>query len=65
MLHAVPPMGTPTPLKTNKDLANDMGFLTVDKSTLQHTRYPNIFGIGDCTDSPNSKTAAAVGMFQS
>jgi sulfide:quinone oxidoreductase len=23
-------------------------------------RYPNIFGIGDCADSPNSKTAAAV-----
>ncbi|GJQ81408.1 hypothetical protein Trydic_g18273 [Trypoxylus dichotomus] len=60
VLHAVPPMGTPNALKANKDIANNMGFLTVDKLTLQHTKYPNIFGIGDCTDSPNSKTAAAV-----
>ena len=24
-------------------------------------RYPNIFGIGDCTNVPTSKTAAAIG----
>lgn len=33
----------------------------VDKETLQHKKYPNIFGIGDCTNLPTSKTAAAVG----
>jgi hypothetical protein len=27
--------------------------------TMQHTRYPNVFGIGDCTNVPTSKTAAA------
>lgn len=27
---------------------------------MRHTRYPNVFGIGDCTSTPNSKTAAAI-----
>lgn len=60
LLHAVPPMVTPAPLKQNKELSNNMGFLTLNQSTLQHTKYANVFGIGDCTDTPNSKTAAAV-----
>jgi sulfide:quinone oxidoreductase len=29
------------------------------QQTLQHTRYPNVFGIGDCAAVPTSKTAAA------
>jgi sulfide:quinone oxidoreductase len=36
------------------------GWLAVDKHTLQHLHYPNIFGIGDVTGVPNSKTGAAV-----
>lgn len=35
-------------------------YVTVDKDTLQHTAYPNVFAIGDCSNTPNSKTAAAV-----
>jgi len=34
--------------------------LAVDKFTLQHLKYPNIFGVGDVTGIPNSKTGAAV-----
>ncbi|KAJ8311640.1 hypothetical protein KUTeg_010995 [Tegillarca granosa] len=41
-------------------LVNEAGFLDVRKDTLQHTKYPNIFGIGDCTSLPTSKTAAAL-----
>jgi eukaryotic sulfide quinone oxidoreductase len=26
---------------------------------MQHTQYENVFGIGDCTNVPTSKTAAA------
>lgn len=55
-------MGAPEILKKNKNLTNELGFLDVNKDTLQHTKYPNVFGIGDCTNSPNSKTAASVGM---
>jgi NADH dehydrogenase FAD-containing subunit len=36
------------------------GFVDVNKETLQHKKYSNIFGIGDCTNIPTSKTAAAV-----
>ena len=61
MLHVVPPMSAPPSLATNKELANGAGFLELDNSTLQHVRFPNVFGIGDCTSLPTSKTAAAVG----
>merc|ERR1719318_789028 len=60
MIHITPPMGTPPALNSNADLVDAGGFLNVDKETLQHTKYPNIFGIGDCTSVPVAKTAAAV-----
>ena len=61
MLHVVPPMGAPTALKSCQALADAAGYLAVDKETLQHVKYPNVFGIGDCTNVPTSKTAAAIG----
>jgi sulfide:quinone oxidoreductase len=36
------------------------GWIDVNKDTLQHNRYPNVFGIGDASSLPTSKTAAAV-----
>ncbi|XP_041458252.1 sulfide:quinone oxidoreductase, mitochondrial-like [Lytechinus variegatus] len=59
MIHVPPPMGPPDVLKASP-LVDQTGFLTVNKTTCQHTKYPNIFGLGDCTDIPTSKTAAAV-----
>lgn len=61
MLHVAPPMSAPAVLRANKQLVNEAGYVEVDKLTLQHVRFPNIFGIGDCTNLPTSKTAAAVG----
>lgn len=61
MLHVTPPMFTPESLSKNKDLTNEAGFVNVNKFTLQHVSFPNIFAIGDCSSSPNSKTAAAAG----
>ncbi|XP_012218293.1 sulfide:quinone oxidoreductase, mitochondrial [Linepithema humile] len=60
LLHVTPPMGPPAVLKKHLELTNEAGFLSVDPKTLRHTRYPNIFGIGDCTNTPNSKTMAAI-----
>lgn len=57
MLHIVPPMSAP---KVVLPLADSSGFVAVDKGTLQHVKYPNIFGIGDCTNAPTSRTAAAI-----
>ena len=58
MLHVVPPQGPQDCLKSSP-VSNAEGFVDVDQFTLQHLRYPNIFGLGDCCSSPNSKTAAA------
>ncbi|MGB3837272.1 FAD-dependent oxidoreductase [Castellaniella sp.] len=59
ILHVVPPQGAPDFIRKSP-LANDAGWLDVDKSTLRHNQYPNVFGLGDCTSTPNSKTAAAI-----
>ncbi len=58
MLHVVPPQG-PQDCVKGSPIADAAGWVEVDQHTLQHTRYPNIFGLGDCCSSPNSKTAAA------
>lgn len=59
MLHVTPPMGPPDVL-VNSPVADAGGWVDVNKETLQHKKYPNVFGIGDCTNLPTSKTAAAV-----
>ncbi|KAL4237657.1 hypothetical protein ACF0H5_002371 [Mactra antiquata] len=60
-LHVAPPMSAPDVLKNSTSPITDgAGFLDVNKETLQHKTYPNIFGIGDCTNVPTAKTAAAV-----
>ncbi|CAH1790317.1 unnamed protein product [Owenia fusiformis] len=60
MLHAVPPMSCPDVLKKHPDLVDETGWVNVNKNTLQHQTYSNIFALGDCTNMPTSKTAAAV-----
>ncbi|XP_045911692.1 sulfide:quinone oxidoreductase, mitochondrial-like [Micropterus dolomieu] len=59
MLHVTPPMGPNLVIK-GSPLADPVGWLDVNRDNLQHNRYPNVFGIGDCTNLPTSKTAAAV-----
>jgi sulfide:quinone oxidoreductase len=57
-MHATPPMG-PLDVIKNSPLADQNGWLDVNQHTMQHNSYGNIFGIGDCTNVPTSKTAAA------
>lgn len=63
LLHVVPPMAA-SKLIQESGLAVETGvhkdWLKVDMHTLQHIDYKNIFGIGDVTGIPNSKTAAAI-----
>jgi len=59
LLHVTPPMAAPD-VVAQSALANEAGFVEVDKFTLQHTRFPNVFSMGDVSGMPNSKTAAAV-----
>jgi len=58
MLHVVPPQVAPQFL-AESPLAAQSGFTDVDQHTLQHVRYPNVFGLGDGGSTPNAKTAAA------
>lgn len=41
-------------------LADAAGWVDVDKSTTQHTKFKNVFSLGDASSLPNSKTAAAI-----
>lgn len=60
-IHVTPPMSAPDVLKNSKaPIVDESGYLAVDKYNLQHVTYPNIFGLGDCTNLPTSKTAAAI-----
>jgi sulfide:quinone oxidoreductase len=59
MLHVTPPQSAPEFIKKSP-LADEKGWVDVDKYSLQHNRYKNIFGIGDATNTPNGKTGAAV-----
>jgi sulfide:quinone oxidoreductase len=59
MLHVTPPMSAPEAV-AKSPLANAAGFVEVDKGTLQHVRYPNVFSLGDASSLPTSKTAAAI-----
>lgn len=58
-LHVAPPQGPPTFIKESK-LADAAGFVDVNKATTRHNKYPNVFALGDCSNLPTSKTAAAI-----
>lgn len=59
MIHVTPPQSAPDFIRLSP-LADARGWIDVNKYTLQHTRYKNIFGLGDATNTPNAKTGAAV-----
>lgn len=59
LIHVTPPMSSPR-FVAESPLADAAGWVEVDKYTLQHVRFPNVFGLGDVSSLPTSKTAAAV-----
>ncbi|CAF3419907.1 unnamed protein product [Rotaria sp. Silwood1] len=59
LLHIGAPM-QPHEFLTKSTLVDANGYVDVHKETLQHKKFPNVFAIGDCTNLPTSKTAAAV-----
>ncbi len=67
LLHIVPPMRASAPVRNSKlawregNMASG-GWLAVDKETLQHINYPEVFGCGDVNGTPRGKTAATVKM---
>ena len=59
MLHVTPPMSAPNFI-AQSSLADKHGWVEVDKYTLRHTRFANVFSLGDCSNLPTSKTGAAI-----
>ena len=65
VLHAVPHQSAPdwvkaSPLSTSYVGGDANGYVEIDKHSMQHVRYPNVFALGDVGSSPNSKTGAAI-----
>lgn len=58
MLHVVPPQQAPDFIRAS-NLVDTAGWIDVKQDSLQHTKYPNIFALGDVMNAPNAKTAAA------
>lgn len=59
MLHVVPPQCPPDFIKQSP-LANSDGWVDVNPATMRHSKYANVFGLGDVISAPNAKTVAAV-----
>lgn len=60
--HLVPPQSAPDFIKESPlaDANNPYGYVEINKHTMQHSRFPNVFALGDCTNAPCSKTGAAI-----
>jgi sulfide:quinone oxidoreductase len=59
MIHVTPPQSAPDFVK-NSPLANAAGWVDVDKHSLQHVKFPNVFSLGDASSLPTSRTGAAI-----
>jgi len=59
MMHTAPPSVAPKFVKESS-MVNDAGWLDVDHQTMQHNKFPNIFGLGDVAALPTAKTGAAI-----
>jgi len=59
MIHVCPPQIAPDFI-SQSPLADAGGWVDVDQHSLRHKRHDNIWGLGDATNTPNAKTAAAV-----
>ena len=51
-LAAYPPCKVPETLANSPLVDESSGLIPVDKQTLQHRKYDNVFGLGECTDLP-------------
>lgn len=63
-IHVTPPMRAPDAIKNSslswqRGSASKGGWLEVNKETLQHTRYSNVFGLGDVAGIPMGKTGGS------
>ena len=54
------PYCSPNELISNSSLSSPNGMLSVNQYTLQHNKFENIFGFGDCLDIDTTKNESAI-----
>jgi len=59
LMHLAPPQAAPKFI-ANSSLSTKDGWLSVNDKTMQHTKYANVFGLGDSAQLPTAKTGAAI-----
>ncbi len=63
-INVIPPQVAPDVVRNSPlpwaDKWTDQGWVAVDKHTLRHVAYPEVFGLGDVAGVPKGKTAASV-----
>ncbi|MFT6408643.1 MAG: sulfide:quinone oxidoreductase [Arenicella sp.] len=59
MIHVCPPQRANKFIRES-GLSDQDGWLDVNKETLNHSTYHNVWGLGDVVNCPNAKTLAAV-----
>lgn len=60
LMHFTPPQSAPDWIKKSPLSTGPFGYVDVDKYSLQHNKWPNIFALGDVGSMPTSKTGAAI-----
>lgn len=58
-MHVTPPMGAPEEIG-NSPLGSKKGWVPVEKTTLQHVKFKNVFSLGDIAAVPMGKTGGSV-----
>ena len=58
-MHITPPMKAPDEIGKSA-IGSSKGWLPVNKETLQHVKYKNIFSLGDIINAPIGKTGGSV-----
>jgi len=58
-IHITPPMKAPDEIG-NSPIGSGKGWVPVNKETLQHVKYPNVFALGDIAAVPMGKTGGSV-----
>jgi sulfide:quinone oxidoreductase len=56
--HVIPPQKAPKEI-ANSPLGSENGWVPVNKETLQHTKFPNVFALGDIVAVPLGKTGGS------
>jgi len=59
-IHVTPPQGPLDVLRTSPLADPQTGWVEVDRHTMRHTRFGNVFSLGDAGNTPNAKTGAAI-----